>query len=207
MVQENRRKIAKLLSFLVSLTGVLVMLGWIFDIGVLKSIHPSWISMKFDTALCFFLSGIMLFYIFKAQEGEFDMAQIVISTCALMIILLMGILFFASFLKVQTGIEHLFLGEPSGGVKTVIPGRPSMPTMLNFLLLALAGMLSILHVRRLRLSLLIIGILVAAVGLVAVTGYLIDFPVLYYYIAGVNSAMALHTALLFVLLGVGLICL
>jgi hypothetical protein len=41
----------------------------------------------------------------------------------------------------------------------------------------------------------------------AVAGYIINAPVLYYYVEGLNSALAFHTAGLFVLLGTGLLCL
>ncbi|HCE47005.1 MAG TPA: hypothetical protein DET40_25945 [Lentisphaeria bacterium] len=207
MTLENRRKIVKLISLVVGLAGVMVMIGWIFDIEILKSLSPSWISMKFDTALSFFLSGLTLYFIARAQEGEFDRAQVVISITSLVIILLMGILFFSTVFGVMTGAEHLFVREEAGGVKTVIPGLPSIPTMFSFILMAMAGVLTILRIRRLHVSLMIIGLILAAVGISAITGYVIDFPALYYYIATVNSAMAFHTAVLLALLGIGLICL
>ncbi|OGV41010.1 MAG: hypothetical protein A2X48_11615 [Lentisphaerae bacterium GWF2_49_21] len=69
MTLENRRKMVKLISLAVSLGGVLVMIGWISDIEFLKSLSPSWISMKFDTAVAFLMSGITLYYIVRAQEG------------------------------------------------------------------------------------------------------------------------------------------
>ncbi len=191
----------------VGLSGILVMIGWICDIGFLKCIHHSWSSMKFDTAFCFLLSGIMLFYITRAQEGEFDKAQVVISITSLILVLIMGVLFFSSIFRIQTGAEHLFITEAPGGVKTVIPGRPSVPTIINFLLIAVSGMLTILHVGKVRTAMIVAGLFITSAGLLAIAGYIIDFPLLYYYIEGVNSAMAFHTAILFILLGVGLICL
>lgn len=38
--------------------GVLVLLGWIFDITILKSIFLGYVTMKINTAICFILSGI-----------------------------------------------------------------------------------------------------------------------------------------------------
>ena len=60
---------------------------------------------------------------------------------------------------------------------------------------------------KLQSKLKIIGLIVGSIGAVAVVGYIINAPLLYYYIEGVNSAMACHTAVLFVLLGMGLLCL
>lgn len=207
MAPEKKRKIARVLSLIVIIAGICVIIGWIFDIGFLKSILPSWVSMKFDTAIAFVLSGITLYFIVGAAEGEFDIAQVVLSITSLIIILLMGTLFFSSVLKIRTGVEDLFIKEAARTVKTVTPGRPSVPTMFNFILIASAGILTILNPEKSRLKLKIIGVAVGAIGATAIFGYIINAPILYYFVEGINSAIALHTAGLFVLLGIGLICL
>ena len=70
MMPEKKRNIAKGLSLLVIIAGIAVILGWIFDIAVLKSISPAWTSMKFVTAFTFILSGITLYFIVRALEGR-----------------------------------------------------------------------------------------------------------------------------------------
>jgi hypothetical protein len=207
MTPEKKRKIARALSLVVIIAGVMVIIGWIFDIGVLKSISPAWISMKITTAITFVLSGITLYFIARAAEGEFDKAQVVLSITSLIIILLMGTLFFSAVLDIRTGAEDLFIKEAAGTVKTVTPGRPSVPTMLNFILIASAGILTILNSEKFRLKLKIIAVVVGAIGAIAIFGYIINAPILYYFVEGINSAIAFHTAGLFVLLGIGLICL
>jgi hypothetical protein len=204
MSPEKKRKTAKILAAAVGVAGVMVMLGWIFDIGILKSISPSWVSMKFDTAIAFILSGISLYFIIRAAEGEFDKAQVVLSITSLII---MGILFFSAILGVQTGAEDLFVREKAVAPRTVVPGRPSIPTMINFILIAIAGGFATFNSAKLRSQLRITGLIVGAIGVLAVVGYIIGAPILYYYIEGINSAMACHTAVLFVLLGAGLLCL
>ena len=207
MIPEKKYKIAKFLSLVVLAAGVLVIIGWVFDIGILKSISLSWISMKFATAIAFVLSGVTLYFIVRALEGEFDKAQVVISITSLIIILLMGTLFLSAILGVHTGIEDLFIKDAPDGTKSVVPGRPSVPTMFNFMLIGAAGILTIMNPRRLQPKLMIIGLIISAIGAVAIVGYCIDVPLLYYYIEGANSAIAFHTVALFVLLGIGLLCL
>ena len=119
----------------------------------------------------------------------------------------MGTLFFSAIFQIRTGAEDLFIKEAAGAAKTVTPGRPSLPTMFNFILIAAAGILTTLNPGNLRLKLRIIGVIVGLIGAMAVVGYCLNAPHLYYYIEGVNSAIALHTAVLFMLLGIGFICL
>lgn len=204
---QARIKTAKILSLVVVIAGITVITGWIFDIALLKSIYPGWVSMKFDTAIAFLLSGVILYFTALAIEGHFDLTQVVLSVASLILILLMGTLFFSIFLNVRTGVEDLFIKETAGTIKTVAPGRPSLPTILNFILIAIAGIYVILNLKNLRLKLRFIGLAITVIGALAVTGYIINAPVLYYFINGLNSAMACHTAALFVLLGTGFVCL
>jgi drug/metabolite transporter (DMT)-like permease len=206
VIPEKKRKIAKVLSLAVIIGGI-VITGWIFDIGVLKSISPAWVTMKLTTAIAFLLSGITLYFIVKAVEGEFDKAQVALSITSLIIILLMGTLFFSALLKIHTGVDDLFIKEHAGAVKSAVPGRPSVPTMLNFILIASAGIFTILNPGNVQPKLRTIGLTVGIIGTAAVAGYIMNAPLLYYFIEGINSAMACHTAILFALLGMGLLCL
>jgi len=207
MVPERKRKTAKVLSLIVSIAGMTVIAGWIFDIGILKSVSPAWVTMKLSAAMAFLLSGITLYFIVRSVEGEFDRAQIALSITSLTIVLLMGTLFFSALLKIHTGVDELFIKEQAGAVKSVSPGRPSGPAMLNFILIAAAGIITILNPVNVLRKLRVIGVMVGTVGSVAIVGYGIDAPLLYYFMEGINSAMAFHTAVLFVLLGIGLLCL
>jgi len=207
MTPEKKRKTAKILSLVVIIAGVMVIIGWIFDIGILKSISPAWVSMKFDTAIAFVLSGITLYFIVRAMEGEFDKAQVVISVTSMALILLMGLLFFSAVLHIRTGADELFIKETIVSEKSIAPGVTSLLTMFNFLLTGVGGVLTILNPGKSRLKLKIIGLFVVAVGATAIFGYIIDVPLLYSYIEGVNSAIAFNTAALFILLGTGLLCL
>lgn len=206
MTKTVTHRIVKSISLVVTAAGLAVMAGWIFDSNVLKSLSPAWISMKFSAAVAFVASGVTLYFIVRTLEGEFDHAQVVLSITSLIITLLMGSLFFSAILGIPTGIESLLIKDTSE-VMSVTPGRPSLPTMINFLLIALAAILTLQHPARLRPKLKIIGMLVGLTGALATAGYLFNTPLLYYFIEGLNSAMALNTAALFVLLGTGLVCL
>jgi hypothetical protein len=206
MPTKTNYTFVKVLSLIVTAAGLAVMAAWIFDIVPIKSIGPAFVSMKFSTAFSFVISGISLYFLVRAREGEFEKAQVALSITSFILAILMGLLFFSAIFGIKTGIENLFVRD-TGDLKSAAPGMPSVPTMINFLLIALAGIVTILNPAAPPPKLKIPGIMVAGIGALAVAGYIFSAPQLYYYIAGVNSAMALHTALLFVVLGTGLLCL
>jgi hypothetical protein len=205
--RENKIKGANLFSLAIIATSAMVIAGWAFNVPLLTSISPAWVSMKISTAICFLLSGVSLYYMARAREGDSETAQIVLFITTLIVMLLMGTLFFSGLLGVRTGIEDLFVKDTAGAIKTVAPGRPSAPTMLNFMLMSVAAILTLVNIKRLRPAQKTIGIVIGLIGAIAIIGYIIGAPALYYYFEGINSAIALNTACLFVLLGAGLLCL
>jgi hypothetical protein len=196
----NRYFAAKALAGLVGLAGLVVAAGWVYDITLLKSISPAWVTMKFTTAVSFQMSGIILYCIATAAEGDASSGQVAIPAAVLVILLLMATQTGAACLGVRIGVEELFVPEKPGAVMTAVPGRPSLPTMLSFLLVAAAGILMLFGKARF----LPVGLTIAAIGLCAIIGYITGLPFLYFSLEGWNTAMALHTAALFVLTGAGL---
>jgi hypothetical protein len=201
-----KKNMVIILSFIIVLSGFLVIAGWVFGITAIISISPSWVSMKFTTAIAFVLSGIILYFIKKAQEGWYDIAQVVISIATMVLLLLMGTMFLSSLLGVVTGLEDAFIRD-TGVLNTVIPGRPSTVTMVDFLLVSSGGILTLLKTENQMSKLKVIGFIIILTGTTAVIGYLTNLSVLYYYLKGINSAMALNTAILFILMGTGFVCL
>ncbi len=119
----------------------------------------------------------------------------------------MATLLISTLLGIRLGVEDLFIREAEGAIKTTSPGRPSVGTMINFILIATAGILTMLNLTRLKVHFLRIGWVVSIIGAVAVAGYIIKMPILYYAVENFSTAMALHTSILFLLLGTGLILL
>ena len=48
------------LSIIIIIIGVLVLIGWAFDIAILKSPGPNFSTIKSNDALCFILIGVSL---------------------------------------------------------------------------------------------------------------------------------------------------
>lgn len=196
----NKRIISLVLAWIVLLASLAVMVGWVFDISALKSILPGWVSMKFITAVSFFFSAIVLMLLAKKEKGEGSNFFVLIISFALL--LLMVTFFVSFFVGVSTGIEKLFVQEQAGTVRTTVPGVPAVPTMICFVLIAIAGLLFSLNPEKPR-GIFTLGVLIGLIGLVAIIGYLVGVPLMYYSFPG-YTAMAFPTAGLFVLIGISL---
>ena len=141
----------------------------------------------------------------EAVERKLGAYQIVSPLLGIIVLFIMGILLFSVILGVRSGLEDLFVQEATGAVKTTTPGQPSVGTMLNFVLIGIAGLLVFVQAKQFARIVHLAGWVISVVGMVALLGYIIDMPALYYTVEGFSSAMALHTALLFIIIGAGFI--
>ncbi len=201
----EKNNIPEVIGIIISLAGLLVMAGWFFNIGLLKSILPVWVTMKFSTALSFFLCGIELYLIARFQKQERDFALVFLPIISMAIFLLMSSLIASTVIGISVGVEDFFVKESTQALGSVVPGRPSVATMINFILIASAGILISFSFNNLIKLIKILGVAVCLVGLSALFGYISNHPWLYFSITGRSSGMAVHTAILFVLWGYGLI--
>ena len=199
----NRLNIIKTLSFTVITVSLLVIVGWVFDIAILKSIYPTWVAMKFITAAAFLLSGLILYLIAKTREG-WVIAKEILPLPAVIIFLLMATLLVSAVFGIHTGIEDLFVRENVGAVMTIIPGSPAILTMIAFILIAVSGFLCHVNYGKFRKIFIVLGGIVAAIGTIAMVGYILQIPVLYYYIPDKSGAIAVNTSVLFIIIGISL---
>jgi hypothetical protein len=118
------------------------------------------------------------------------------------------------FFSVISGFELYFVNiiikEEPGAIGTAYSvglGLPSTSTMVSFIFIALAGLIEPLAFNRGILYLASIGLIVTLIGAIALIGYSVNIPLLFYYIPGKSSAIAINTASLLVIWGLGLMML
>jgi len=114
--------------------GSIVMMGWIFDIGILKSLSPTWVTMKFTTALSFTLSGILFLVITNFLDKKSEFLRSLIILPAIPIIFFMGFAIAENLLDFESPVAKLFVSEDTG-IHSLKKGLPSLGTMINFLLI------------------------------------------------------------------------
>jgi PAS domain S-box-containing protein len=211
-VQPPSTPIAALQSFskkagiAVIAIGCTVMLGWIFDLQLLKSIFPELQSMKANTAVCFILSGLSLFLqqrrrakLTTIKHQNIDKALIVASSSLIILISLFTLVQYS--FNLDLGIDQLLLKDNSHLTSLSAPGRMPPNTATGFLLQGTALLLlSLRRPKHLRVQMLSCGaFLIAYLGLI---GYIYGKP--FFYTIG-YTGMALHTSVAFILLSLGIL--
>lgn len=179
----------KFASKLVIGVGLLVMLAWILNISFLTSIIPNTATMKFNTALCFFLAGISLGCLKdpNASKKKKWIGRISAGLVLLIVLATQSQYLFGWSL----GIDQLFVRD-LGTPLSEFPGRMSRITAVCFTLISFA--LLIVETRFSQYFALIAVVLSS----VAVLGYLFDYHELYTFWG--YSSIALHTAITLLIL-------
>src|SRR5580704_14150363 len=119
------------------LVGIGVLIGYAFNIVALKSIMPFWLPMKANTAVCFILSGIVVWKLRKESEIT-RQARLIASICAF-IILLFSVLTFAEYLwNFNLGVDQLLFHDKIEIDEIIYPGRTSVATTVSLFLLSLS---------------------------------------------------------------------
>jgi two-component system NtrC family sensor kinase len=198
---------SKKASIAVIAIGCTVILGWIFDLQLLKSILPGLVTMKANAAVCFILGGFSLF-ILQRRRAELTarkhqkIANCLIFSCSFLIILISLLTLVQYSFNVDLGIDQLLFKDSSTLTSPAAPGRMAPNTAAAFLLLGTA--LLLLSERRpkyLRVQILsCCAFLIAFLGLI---GYIYGKAL--FYRIGDYTGMALHASAAFMLLSFGIL--
>ncbi|MFA6502747.1 MAG: hypothetical protein WCT45_00630 [Candidatus Paceibacterota bacterium] len=207
MIYLIRHRTARFLAYLIGAEALVVMAGWIFTIDWMTRLVPVGRQMQFITAFLFLLSAFGLYFMSRAIQDDDKSAQLGLPGISITILLLSVTLFVGRMLGTPTGIEDLFLDRSNPVLLSLVfstTGWPSFPTLLNFSLVGVVGVVALFPGRLRDRSLSYVGGFIVLVGVVASAGYLFSQPMLYYEFTVATPPMSLTGALLSILLGFGL---
>jgi len=182
--------------------GAAVLAGWLFDVPLLKSLLPGFITMKANTALAFVLAGgsLLLLSASPAPPARTRTGQALALVVALTGALTLGEYLFGW----QLGIDELlFKDRDTTEAWKSAAGRMAASTAAAFLLLGLALLAIEWEPRRgvrpaeLLALLIIVSSSIAAIEYVF--GHAITYPVFRF------TRMALHTFVTFIVLSAGVL--
>lgn len=176
------------------LVSSLVLTGWFLDIASLKSVLPNFISMKFNSAICFLLLGISLLLIDTKKRYP------VLVSC-LTIVFLIGLLTLIEYIcNTDLGIDEWLYKDDTGALFTPFPGRPSAFTSINFMLISFV-LLNLRHKKTFIFSWLALGVSFM-IALVSCISYVFGNPGIVFIPS--LTFVALHTAVLFLVICYGI---
>ncbi|MBD0328173.1 MAG: PAS domain-containing sensor histidine kinase, partial [Pyrinomonadaceae bacterium] len=189
---------SQVISIFVTLIGCGVLVGWLFEISILKSVLPQWVAMKPNTALGFVLSGLALNYIRSKEKFKRQIAQGLALAIATLGLLTLSEYIIGWDLK----IDHLLFTEPPGAIHTYSPGRMSVMIAVNFTLMGCALWFAAHQSIRYR-QVQVFVLFTALTNLQVLIGYIYGVKPLF----GLSSFTytAIHSAIAFLLLSVGIL--
>ena len=198
--------IIKIISFIVISIGTAIALfGWIFGYLEVTSIIHEGGTMKFVTAIFFILSGFTLYSLCNFIVRKSSIFYVAIFASSFIEFIFLMTLFSSIIIGIPTGIENAFSHEAYSQYN--IPGKPSYPTIINFFFIVLVSFIALYDNKIVGKCLYFSGSIIIIVSSIALIGYIINNPLLFYTIPSINSAMAFPTAILFTLIGSGMILL
>lgn len=191
-----------LASSLVIVVGILVLAGWVLDIGILRSLNLSPTTMKPNTALAFVLSGVALALLDDALEWRHPLRRIVGGACA-GVATLIGLMSLSQDLfQWNAGIDEMFFRDNETRASGGSPGRMALTTAICIVLNG-AVLLQIFSNRKWGRLLEALCAASLLISLVAIAGHLYGVSSLYHI--GPYTTMAFHTALTFSVLSTGIL--
>jgi PAS domain S-box-containing protein len=194
-------RISRIISCIVAVVGAAVIVGWILEIELLKSVLPGLATMKVNTAGAFVALGTALWLLTADPPSSRLAAQ-----GLLVAVIALGCLTLAEYLfAIDIGIDQMIVHDTGETADPLHPGRMSVATALNLCLIGTALLASPPRPSRSSVPWASWLLLPAGlVALVAILGYVYDVRGLYAF--GPYNSIAIHTAVLFAVLCIGAVC-
>lgn len=189
-------KLPRLAAMLSAAVGLVAFAGWVLDIPLLKSVLPGVVEMKANTAVGLVLAACALFIL----SGRPSRSQQRLAQTLGLVVFALGLATLSQYLfGWRLGIDELLFRDTAGAYN-VIRGRMSPYSTVAFAFVGLA--LAALPRQSLRPLVWLASIIAIAIGAISFLGYLWNASELVtdHWLPPV----AVNTAVVFILLGVGL---
>ena len=123
-------------SIILIIIGILILIGWVFDITILKSPGPNFSTIKSNVALCFILIGASLWL---QQTKRINKRNQQIAQILAVIVALIGFLTIMEHLfNLNFGIDQILFTEPLGALNTSAPNRMAFNSAFALLITGIA---------------------------------------------------------------------
>ncbi|WP_114784347.1 PAS domain-containing protein [Botryobacter ruber] len=198
LIAARLRLFSRVASLVVVVAGVLVLLGWLFNMEGLKRINDDFVAMNPLTAICFILSGTGLWLLQEPVRKKLP-ARV-----------LAGTVTFFGFLKLLTvllkfyfPLDQVLFSDKLFEEALGIPNVMAPNTAFSFMLAGLALLLIDVEFGYRKRPAQFICILITLLAILSIYGYIYGVDYLIGFAAYIP--MAVNTAIAFLILAVGIL--
>ncbi len=195
--KPNLLAFSRIAAWIVALLSIVVLCAWIFEVQLIKSVAPNFVTMKSNTALAFLFSAASLWLL--QTEKSVKKSRLASRICSLTVFVISLVTILEYLFGLNLGIDQILFQDDPNSLNTHSPGRMSPATSFNFFVLS-AAIFCLDWRPKVSYPLTLV---VLIVSLIAVLGY--AYGVHSLYEVSFYSSMAIHTAGAFTLLSLGLL--
>jgi len=189
-------------SLFIMAVGCLVLLGWTFDISLLKSTAPGFVTMKPNAALCFLIFGAALW--FSTNNPFANNYKLWAMRGGAVSVLLIGLLTLAEFLfNINFGIDRILFSQQISDEEDLYPGRMSPVSAFNFFILSAALLFRNVKIGKNFYPAQWLTLIVALMSLIIIIGY--AYNVQEFYQATRFASVAIHSVISFFIISLCLL--
>ena len=182
-----------------AMLGFGVLVGWLLDIAMLKSVLPGWVMMKPNTALGFVLAGGALLLLDRPRISGGTQRWGYVLAALLVLLGTLTLLEYAA--AVDLGLDQILFAVPHDANSTATVGRMTVATAVGFVG---TGLALLLRAQRVHGGLFQAAALVGhGIGMMTIVCYVYNINALYGVFA--FSTVAIHTAMAFVVINLGVL--
>ncbi len=192
-----------LLASIVTLVGLVVIVGWFTHTVVLIQVLPYFVPMQFNTALGFLLCGLGFLLLILFLDNRLRM----VGLCLGVVVALLGMLTLLEYISgINLGVDQLLMTHYVI-IETSHPGRMAPNTALCFTLAGIVMVLfaSSVNIKNKYLYLQLIILMISLLSSIALAGYFFEISTAYSW--GNLTRMAVHTSVAFLLWSTSALCL
>jgi len=198
--RANLKTVSEILSIIIIIIGIIVLIGWAFDIPLFKSPGPDFPTIKSNVALCFILIGASLWL---QQTKRINVHNRRAAQILATIVLIIGLLTFIEHIfNLNFGLDQILFMEPYGALNTSSPNRIAFIAAIELVIISTALLILDKKVNKHAPAqyLMILGGILA---LMVLLGYLYNAPefyqIYYYNAASIYEGISFMLILLAVL--------
>lgn len=196
------KNISEAISILVFFTGILVLVGWKFNISILTNIVHYFRPMSANAAVGLVCLGISLCLL---QEKRVKKWVRKLGRAFALPAFLLGLATFIEYVfGVNLFIDQLLFKDVTESILIIFPGRMGLTAAISFMFFGSALLLLDFKTKHRVCSAQVLSVLAGAISLVTIIGYINDVASFYSGIA-IYTTMAIHLAISFFIFHLGIL--